>query len=60
MAGGAVTADDIAHRIEAALARIETSRANQAARDSAAGERLKALQKVVEASVGELDALIAR
>jgi hypothetical protein len=59
VAGGAVTADNIAERIEAALARIEAVRRVLGTPDSAAAERLRALQSAVQTTVGDLDALIA-
>ena len=51
----AETADQLVARIDAALLRVETARAG----DRAATERLRELETVVEASIGELDTLLA-
>ena len=56
---GAVTAENIAQRIEAALARIEAARRVEAPRESEADARLRALQQAVETTIGDLDALLA-
>ncbi|WP_419814648.1 hypothetical protein [Glacieibacterium sp.] len=47
-------ADQIADRIEAALARIEAA----TARDAGAAQRLKALEAEVERSIADLDVMI--
>jgi hypothetical protein len=47
-------ADEIADRIEAALARIEAARA----RDAGVAQRLQALEAEVERSIADLDVLI--
>ena len=54
MPGGSARADDIADRIEAALARLAAAQH----RDHEAAARLAALESVVEASIDELDILM--
>ena len=50
----AETADDLIVRIDAALRRVEAARASE----RAVVDRLRDLETVVEASIGELDTLL--
>ena len=52
------SANEIADRIEAALARIAAARRVPPSGESDAARRLRELEAVVERSIGELDTLL--